>query len=357
MAGQTSAPALHNLIEPPGLIGHFMVHPPEGFPAFEIGGVPAFSTNFDLLTTMEPEDRRKLEALPLHGWWRKLLRPHTCFIGATVSEYGLLPTHQTPDAFVSDLLQTARDYSFLIVKDVPSDPVLVGENAHVYMQQFVTASQRAGFVMVEGQALAYVPIDFASTDEFLARMSKSRRKNITRKLKEAAVEVETIHTGDPRYLDDALLAEYYALYQNVYDQSEIHFDLLTPEFFRAVLQDAASGGVVFAYKVDGKLIGYNLCFVHNGMLLDKYVGFSYPAAREYNLYFVSWLHNLQFALDQGLTHYVAGWTDPEVKRQLGASFTFTRHAVYIRNPLIRHALRPFKRFFESDSQWHDTAHS
>jgi len=358
VAGQKSEPSLHNLIEPPALIGHFMAHPPEGFPAFEVGGVPAFSTNFDLLTTMEPEDRRKLEALPLHGLWRKLLRPHACFIGATVSEYGLLPTHQTPDAFVSDLLQTARDYPFLIVKDVPSDPVLVGEHAHGYVQQFVTASQRAGFVMVEGQALAYVPIDFTTTDEFLARMSRSRRKNITRKLKEAAaVEVETIATGDVRYLDEGVLAEYYALYQNVYDQSEIHFDLLTPQFFRAVLQDAASGGVVFAYKVDGKLIGYNLCFVHNGMLLDKYVGFSYPAAREYNLYFVSWLHNLQFALDQGLTHYVAGWTDPEVKRQLGASFTFTRHAVYIRNPLIRYALRPFKRFFESDSQWHDTAHS
>jgi hypothetical protein len=124
-----------------------------------------------------------------------------------------------------------------------------------------------------------------------------------------------------------------------------------------VLQDAEGGGVVFAYKVDGALIGYNLCFVHNGMLLDKYVGFSYPAAREHNLYFVSWLHNLRYALERNLSHYVAGWTDPEIKRHLGASFTFTRHAVYIRNPLLRHALRPFKRFFESDSQWHETAHS
>ena len=117
MAGQKSEPSLHNLIEPPALIGHFMAHPPEGFPAFKVGGVPAFSTNFDLLTTMEPEDRRKLEALPLHGLWRKLLRPHACFIGATVSEYGLLPTHQTPDAFVSDLLHKARDFAFLIFKE------------------------------------------------------------------------------------------------------------------------------------------------------------------------------------------------------------------------------------------------
>jgi hypothetical protein len=350
--------SLHNLIEPAALIRLFQQHPPEGFPAFNLVGVPAFATDFDLLTTMEPAERRKLEKLPLHGWWRKLLRPRTCFIGATVSEYGLLPRGQAPEVFLTDLVQAAAEYPFLIVKDLPTTSHLVGEAAHGYAQAFIATAQKSGFVMVEGQALAYVPIDFASTDEFLARMSKSRRKNITRKLKEAsAVEVETIAAGDARYLDEAVQAEYYALYQNVYDQSEIHFDLLTPDFFRAVLQDAASGGVVFAYKVDGKLIGYNLCFVHNGMLLDKYVGFSYPAAREHNLYFVSWMRNLQFSLEQGLTHYVAGWTDPEVKRQLGASFTFTRHAVYIRNPLIRHALRPFKRFFESDSQWHEAAHS
>ena len=64
----------------------------------------------------------------------------------------------------------------------------------------------------------------------------------------------------------------YALYRNVYDQSAIHFDLLSAEFFRAVLRDAASGGVVFTYRAAGKLIGYNLCFVHGGKLLDKYVG-------------------------------------------------------------------------------------
>lgn len=349
---------LHNLIEPPALIRHFLQHPPYGFPALEIDGVPAFATDFDLLTTMEPESRRKLEKLPLHRWWRKLLQPRTCFIGATVSEYGLLPRDRLPEVFLGDILQAARDYSFLIVKDLPTSAVLVGETAHAYAQQFVAAAEQAGFVMVEGQALAYVEIDFASTEEFLGRMPKSRRKDIKRKFKAAeALDIDAIPTGDARFADEALLAEYYALYRQVYDQSEIHFDLLAPAFFRAMLQDAASAGVMFTYRVAGKLIGYNLCFVHNGMLLDKYVGFAYPAAREHNLYFVSWLHNLQYALEQGLTHYVAGWTDPEIKRHLGASFTFTRHAVYVCNPLLRHALRPFKRFLESDSQWHEAAHS
>jgi uncharacterized protein len=87
------------------------------------------------------------------------------------------------------------------------------------------------------------------------------------------------------------------------------------------------------------------------MLLDKYVGFAYPQAREFNLYFVSWFHNLEYALERGLKCYVAGWTDPEIKRHLGARFTFTHHAVYIRNPWLRRLLSHFKHHFEADSQW------
>lgn len=345
---------LHNLIEPAGLIEHFLAHPPTGFRTQSLAhGVPAFSAPFDLLTTVEPADRIKLEGLPFSRIWRRWLTPYTCFVGATCSEYAPLPD-ASADAFLQDLLLRALpEHSFVIIKDIPTEAHLIGDAAFARSSELLQACAKHGFVLVEGQALAYVPIDFASTEEYLERQSKSRRKNLRRKLKSREqLQVEAIPTGDPRFLDEALLQEYYARYLEVYQQSEIHFDLLTPEFFRAVLQDAATPGVVFAYEVNGELIGYNLCFVHNGMLLDKYVGFRYPLAREHNLYMVSWFHNLQYALEHGLTHYVAGWTDPEIKRQLGASFTLTRHAVHVRNPVIRNLLKPFKRFFEADASWH-----
>jgi predicted N-acyltransferase len=207
-------------------------------------------------------------------------------------------------------------------------------------------------VLVEGQALAYVPVDFTSTEEYLARQSRARRKDIRRKLRSAAhLEIEAIPTGDPRFQDEALPAAFYELYLNVYRQSEIHFDLLTAAFFKTLLQSADSDGVVFVYRAGGEMIGYNLCLVADDRLLDKYVGFLYPQARDYNLYTVSWFHNLEYALTHGLRCYVAGWTDPEIKRHLGARFTQTRHAVYVRNPVLRGILTPFKRFFEMDRQW------
>ena len=110
-------------------------------------------------------------------------------------------------------------------------------------------------------------------------------------------------------------------------------------------------GHLFLYYSAEQLIGFNLCFIHNGMLIDKYIGFRYPAAREHNLYFVSWMENLAFALSRKLRHYVAGWTDPEIKAYLGAKFTFTQHAVYVRNPVLRRILAKLSRHFEHDKAW------
>ena len=343
---------LHNLLEPAALIRHFCDHPPERFHAVAFDEVPAFATRFDLLTTLEPAARRRIEGAPFARAWTRLARPRTCFIGTTVSEYALLPGRE---GFVRDVVsRLVPRYPFVIIKDIPTEAVLAGDEGLACSRQVMEACRAAGFVLVDGQALAYVPIDFASTDDYLRRFSRARRRDLRRKLRSArSLEIEIIPTGDPRFAGAAFRAEMYAMYESVFEQSEIHFDRLTPEFFEAMLQDRAVGGVVFLYRSGGALIGWNFCVCNNGMLIDKYVGFAYPAAPEHNLYTVSWFENLQYALSHGLRCYVAGWTDPEIKRHLGARFTFTTHAVYVRNPIVRKILTLFKRSFESDRRWFD----
>jgi len=94
----------------------------------------------------------------------------------------------------------------------------------------VAACRSQGFVVVEGQALAYVPIDFADADAYLARLSYSSRKNLRRKLRSrAGLTITTLPTG-PAFADDALVDAYYALYRQVYAQSEVHFDELSRGF-------------------------------------------------------------------------------------------------------------------------------
>jgi hypothetical protein len=348
---------MYNLLEPLPLVRNFIEHPPLDFEALELeGGVPAFVTDFDLLTTMESVERRRIESLPLASRWRDWLRARTCFVGATVTEYALLPRNCAPKAFIDKLLQGAAQYPFVIIKDLPTEAVLVGKPDYLYSQAVAQAASEAGFLLLEGQALAYVPIDFSTFGEYLDRMPRQRRKEFRRKSRSALrLEIEELASGDPRFRDAALLERCYALYRNVYDQSDIHFDLLSPEFFAAVLRNASNNGVLFTYRANGELIGFNLCFVQRGQLIDKYVGFAYPQARDYDLYYVSWFRNLRYALEKNLRCYIAGWTDPEVKRRLGAKFTLTQHAVYVRNPLLRQMLRPFKGRFEADSHWHAAA--
>jgi predicted N-acyltransferase len=350
----TAVPTNLAELEPSALLRHFSENPPEGFDSFvNTDGCHGFYAPFDLLTTADDGFVASINALPGNRWLRKLLTLRTCFFGTTVSEYCPLPGGVAPKDMLQTMMKTWNAQTMLmIVKDVVDQSPLLSAEANQYARDFVADCFQKGFILVEGQALAYVPIDFASEDEYLSRLSSGRRRDIRRKLRAREnLRVEVLKTGCEALHGQTLLDELYAQYQEVYAQSEIHFDRLSAEFFRSVLQDATLNGRLFMYFNGERLIGYNLCFVHQGMLIDKYVGFRYPAARDFNLYFVSWIENLAYARAHGLRYYVAGWTDPEIKSYLGASFTFTRHLVFVRNPILRFVLRRLSGLFESDRKW------
>jgi len=346
-----------NQLEPDALIANFLSCPPNDFTTWQDdSGVPIFSATFDLLTTADDDLKKKVIKLPFYQRWRKLLQPNTCFVGTTVSEYSLLTNRLSPDLLARHIKQQySQKFPFTIVKDIPQHSPLLDTATNNYSQSFIEQLMLLGFIEVEGQALAWVPIDFDDIDDYLSRLSYSRRKNFRRKLKlQNQLIIGIIELGDSRFFEQSVLDYYYQLYLNVFEQSEIHFDLLSEDFFRRLLQNKDANGKIFTYYHQDKLIGYNICFEYQNTLVDKYIGFIYPKARELNLYYISWFYNLNYAKQRGLKAYIAGWTDPEVKASLGAKFTFTKHMVYIRNPILRAILNKLSRKFESDRQWQDS---
>lgn len=343
--------AFHHRLEPQALIDAFLQYPPDGFTTrLSQEGLPWFSTRFDLLTTLNRDELETLRRWPGFRLWRRLLRWSACFVGTTVSEYTLQPAQLAPADYLRGVRGLSPGSALTIIKDLPWDSPLLPAADNSAARQLFEQAQRQGFISIAGQALAYVPLHFDSIDDYLARLSHSRRRNLRRKLRSRdALRIEILHTGDPRLDDEAWRQTLYRCYLAVYAQSEIHFDRLSADFFSALLRDPDSGGRLFCYWHEERLVGFNLCYVHNNNLIDKYIGFDYPLALRFNLYFVSWFVNLEYALEQGLRYYVAGWTDPEVKAQLGASFTLTRHLVWVRNPLLRLLLRRLSHHFESDS--------
>ena len=136
------------------------------------------------------------------------------------------------------------------------------------------------------------------------------------------------------------------MYLEVHKQNKTPFALLSKDFFEALLQSKKIEGIVVIYKFEELMAGFNICLVKNGMFMDKYLGFKYSLARQFNLYFISWLYNLELAKKYNCNYYVSGWTDPEVKASFGAKSTFTRHLVWIKSSFWRKALQPLKAFFE-----------
>lgn len=346
-----------NQLEPQSLVDAFIKHPPKDFEVHDSKKfLPFFTTKFNLLTTLDLPVKKRIESALGFQMWGRLLHLDTCFIGTTVTEYTpLAKSFQVMD-LAKQLKAIAKNYSLTIIKDLPLESPLVSTHENEYSQQLIKEAEKIGFLSVEGQALAYVPIDFQDREDYLSRLSKSRRKNLKRKLRSLdELRVDVLDTGSDKFKNKTFRDYLYTLFLKVYNQSEVHFDLLTSDFFDEILQDGHNGGKVFLYWKDEVLVGYNICFEYDGNLVDKYIGLNYPLAIDYNLYFISWFVNLDYAKQHNLKFYIAGWTDPEVKAQLGAKFTFTRHLVWIRQPILRFVLGKLRHLFEADANWHQAS--
>lgn len=342
-------------LEPPGLIEAIIENPPDGFVPCDIavngGRLPAFTADFDLLLTADEPLRSFVGKLLPAKLYTAFLRPRTLFVGTTVSEFALFPS-AADLAELPDLLKTemaAAGCRFLIVKDIAPHASLLSPEENAAAAELYRTLAAAGFIILEGQAMAYINLDFTSLDEFIGRFSASRRSDWRRKRKKrSATRLQIINTGDPLLTEPSMVDLVYRLYENVYNHSDIHFDKLTRPFFEKVLADASSGGRLFCYWQADRLIGYCLGFLQGELLIDKYRGAEYPAFRDNNLYYVSWFDMLEYALATACRAAVFGWTDPEIKAYLGSSFLFTRHAVYIANPILSRLLAGIAGAFESD---------
>lgn len=333
---------------------------------------------YDLLTTLSAKNLESISSFPLFEFLRHLFVWKALFIGSTITEFCPLnfsklekfPAEDTSNKTTSlqnffDLLDTIaeeKDIKINIIKDLPDIvkdtnevPFVEAENFE-YLQHFEKFAKANDYFKISGQALAYVPITFKSIDEWLNTRSSSRKQDLKRKFKKQdELIIKTLPIGNNYFADESFLANFYELYEEVFKQSEVHFDKLTYEFFKGFLCNKNIRGEVFLYytkedkpELKNNLLGVNICLIENNILIDKYIAMSYPLAREYNLYFVSWKVNLEYAIENKLKYYIAGWTDPKVKASLGAKFTQTCHYVKIISPITRMLFSPFKSYFEGD---------
>jgi predicted N-acyltransferase len=295
--------------------------------------LPFFTADFSADSVLEPGMRKLLRSMRVVA--PRFLVFKTLFCGSPFGEQGLIGV--SPDesdrqgllqALAGELQHFARlqGLSLIIFKDFPgSDTALLD------------LLRGQGFFKTDSFPSAIIDLPYTTFDGYLASLGNGTRKDLRRKLKKAR-DSGALTTKVVESVEDSI-DDIYRLYLNTYNAGATKFEKLTKEFFWKAAEKAGPGCRYFLYYINGALAAFNLCFLHDDLLIDKFIGFDYDVSRQYSLYFVSWCVNVQWCIDNGIKRYQVGQTDYDPKTYLGCGlvplYAYVRHTSGIVNRFLR----------------------
>lgn len=213
-------------------------------------------------------------------------------------------------------------------------------------REFDAVFARASYARMASLPLAVLDLEGGEEDYF-ARLSRASRKELRRKLKKMpAVSVESVADPGPRAF------EIERLYRSTREHSDLdygEFELLPPGYFAAM---AALGPERVQFKLYGRgdrLIAFNLLFIQNDRIIDKFLGIDYAAARGMDIYAFSWMQNVGEALRRGVRYLQTGQTAYRRKLQLGSKLVPCVIRFRHRSRLVQCMLRILTRWIAFDA--------
>ncbi len=257
----------------------------------------------------------------------------TLFCGSPFAEHGVLgikPGFKDNSGILPVLLEGIKNCgirvhaSLVIFKDYLKQDTLL-----------LDALIQKGYSRVESFPTVASDLNFTSFEGYLESLSSPDRKYLKRKLKQAysrgKVEVKVVKDVVSE------IDQIYELYENTYQKGATKFEHLTKNFFLQISQDLSSR--FFLYYVDGRLAAFNLCFIHDDLFIDKFIGFDYEISKQFNLYFVSQAYNMEWCLSHSLRYYYSGQTNYGPKIRLGGKliplYAYLKHKNLLLNLLIK----------------------
>lgn len=292
---------------------------------------PLFGTRFNMGLAMDDRWRERLQTWQRHAPW--LLVFNTLFCGSPTSEKGVVAVREDwqgrPELF------TAFDRALREVAARRGAWMTVFKDFMDADLDALASMKALGWFTGDGLPTAALDLPYADFEAYLASLSTGTRKDMKRKLKKSgeAVRIEAVQDIEH------CIAEAHRLYMNVHDNGPMSFEVLTREFFLAFSRSMREHAVFFLYwlpQPEGgeRLVGFNFCLQFEDRLIDKYIGMDYSVSRELNLYFVSFLNNVRWCIENGKRTYMLSQGGYEVKQQLGARLIPLHTMTRIRNPVI-----------------------
>lgn len=318
-----SAAALERLFPEPSSAAPLLTLLEEsGIDGFNLGSIVVFADDLPILLLPLFETQFDLSAF-VAGWARTALktggrlipsvfRPRILGVGLVEgewSEIGIDPQ------IAEDTLAAAYKLALSTLQTLAAEH----HNDLVALYNFNQYGRLPGAVCKQFNRMQFRPctqmsIDFSSMEEYLQRLSGAARKDLHRKMRVAPeVRIMRSRTVTP-YLD-----RIYQLYQDTVARSPIVLGVHRRLFFEKVCE-RVPGAEYTLYFVEEELAAFNLLFVKQEALVDKYFCMNYRLGSKYNLYVLSWLENVRTCVERKIPLYYAGQGSEKTKAHLGATF-------------------------------------
>ncbi|MCX5710537.1 MAG: GNAT family N-acetyltransferase, partial [Candidatus Omnitrophica bacterium] len=148
------------------------------------------------------------------------------------------------------------------------------------------------FIRLETLPNTILEIKTNSLDDYIAKLGPSTRKDLRRKIRNSSSQV-TLRTEIRDSIDD-ILPEIYRLYLNNFNDSEVNFEILTPEFFRMIFKNMPGVAKCFVTYDKDKIVAFNLALIKGDTFIDKFIGFDLNVSHKYHLYYMTFCHNIEW---------------------------------------------------------------
>ena len=292
--------------------------------------VPLFEMTYNLSSVIQ--GRARAFAVAAVRWWPSVLAPRILGVGFVGGEEGRIGHARDLD---SATLDAAWDLALEALE-------ALAQRIHAAFLVFANFTSESGrwvpmhkcwrFTQVKSLPYCTLPIVYESLEGYLAALSKSTRKDLRRKLRQAeGIEIQRTREPSP-WLDTM-----YHWYRRTVERSEVVFGTQRREYFEQVCRVVPGAEFVLYFRA-GTLLAFNLVIVTPERLVDQYFCMDDDLGRHYALYFISWLENIRYCIAHRIPRYDANQGAEHTKGRLRVemipSLVLFRH----RNPILHRLL-------------------
>ncbi|WP_308635929.1 GNAT family N-acetyltransferase [Massilia brevitalea] len=225
------------------------------------------------------------------------------------------------------LARTTADRVVLIQAAVQLARAADISSIHVLFPNFdeVDAYKEAGFLLREGVQFHWLNDGYQTFDDFLASLTREKRKKIKQDRRKVSHEGVVFRTVPGAEISDADLEFFYHCYTQTY---KLHYSspYLTLQFFRRIRDEMGENLLLIVAEKEGKRIASALNFVGNNTLYGRYWGTTQFLS---GLHFETcYMQAIEYCINHSLAAFEGGAQgEHKLARGLQAQPTWSAHWV------------------------------